>query len=93
MNEIAPERKAKTRPANSTNLIDLNYEPRKAYLLAELRCALLRARIAQADIEAVGIALKANMISPDAACILLDEAGCLGFLGRARGHSDDQHRT
>jgi hypothetical protein len=31
---------------------------RRDYLLAELRCAALRARLWQADIEAVGLALK-----------------------------------
>jgi hypothetical protein len=35
------------------------------YLLAELRCASLRARLWQADIDAVGIALKAGWITPE----------------------------
>jgi hypothetical protein len=37
------------------------------YLLAELRCASLRARLWQADIEAVGMALKAGLIDPEQA--------------------------
>jgi hypothetical protein len=34
---------------------------RRDYLLAELRCAALRARLWQADIEAVGLALKGGV--------------------------------
>jgi hypothetical protein len=33
---------------------------RRAYVLAELRCAALRARLWQADIDAVGLALNQN---------------------------------
>ena len=40
---------------------------RREYLLAELRVAALRARLWQADIDAVGLALKAGLISPDQA--------------------------
>jgi len=47
------------------------------YLLAELRCAGLRARIWQADIEAVGLALKAGLIAPEQALGLLAECDCL----------------
>ncbi len=55
---------------------------RVEYLLAELRCASLRARLAQADIEAVGLALKGGLISPDQAVLLLADADCLGFVGK-----------
>jgi hypothetical protein len=41
------------------------------YLLAELRCAALRARLWQADIEAVGVALRGGLISPEQAVALL----------------------
>ena len=37
--------------------------PSRQYLLAELRCAALRARLWQADIEAVGIALKGKLVT------------------------------
>jgi hypothetical protein len=50
---------------------------RVEYLLAELRCASLRARLQQADIEAVGIALKAGWISPEQAVEALDDCECL----------------
>jgi hypothetical protein len=41
---------------------------RVEYLLAELRCASLRARLWQADIEAVGAALKARWITRPSKC-------------------------
>ena len=51
------------------------------YLLAELRCASLRARILQADIDAVGLALKGGLISPDEALELLAEVDALRLVG------------
>jgi hypothetical protein len=50
---------------------------RADYLLAELRCAALRARLWQADIEAVGIALKGGLISPEEALENLHDCGAL----------------
>jgi hypothetical protein len=47
------------------------------YLLAELRCAAMRARLWQSDIEAVGMALKAGLIEPEQALELL--ADCDAF--------------
>lgn len=47
------------------------------YLLAELRCAALRARLWQADIESIGLALKAGWISPEQAVEALAECDCL----------------
>ena len=51
------------------------------YLLAELRCASLRARILQADIEAIGIALKGGLISPNQAIELLADVDALRLVG------------
>jgi hypothetical protein len=51
------------------------------YLLAELRCAAMRARLWQADIEAVGIALKGGLIEPDEAVELLADCGALHLVG------------
>jgi hypothetical protein len=51
------------------------------YILAEMRVATLRARILQADLEAVGIALKYKMISPDQALALLHDCGALRVVG------------
>jgi hypothetical protein len=53
---------------------------RRDYLIAELRCASLRARLWQADIDAVGMALKAGLIEPEQALELLDDCDCLQFI-------------
>jgi hypothetical protein len=53
---------------------------RRDYLLAELRCASLRARLWQADIDAVGMALKAGLVEPEQALELLHECDCLQFI-------------
>lgn len=50
------------------------------YLLAELRCASLRARLVQADIEAVGIALRAGVISAEQALHLLSDVDAFGYI-------------
>ena len=54
------------------------------YLLAELRCASLRARLMQADIEAVGMALKAGLVEPEQALELLHDCDCLHLVGAVR---------
>jgi hypothetical protein len=50
---------------------------RRDYLLAELRCASLRARLWQTDIDAVGLALKSGLIEPEQALELLADCDCL----------------
>jgi hypothetical protein len=54
---------------------------RRAYLLQELHCAALRARLQQADIEAVGLALKGDLISPEQAPELLADCDVLRLVG------------
>jgi hypothetical protein len=54
---------------------------KREYLLAELRAAALRARLLQADIDAVGLALKAGLISPDQAVEHLFDFGLLHLVG------------
>jgi hypothetical protein len=54
---------------------------KREYLLAELRAAALRTRLWQADIDTIGIALKAGLISPDQAVEHLSECGLLRLLG------------
>jgi hypothetical protein len=49
----------------------------REYLLAELRCAALRARILDADITAVSLALEGGLISPDQALGLLHDCDAL----------------
>ena len=53
---------------------------RRDYLLAELRCASLRARLWQADIDAVGLALKAGLVEPEQALELLADCDCLKLI-------------
>ena len=53
---------------------------RTEYLLAELRCASLRARLWQADITSIGIALMAGWISPEEAVELLADCDCLQLI-------------
>jgi hypothetical protein len=54
---------------------------RTEYLLAELRCASLRARLWQADIEAVGLALRGGLIEPEQALGLLRDCDALHLVG------------
>jgi hypothetical protein len=53
---------------------------RVEYLLAELRCAALRARLRQVDIVAVGLALKGGLIEPEQAVELLADCDCLQLI-------------
>jgi hypothetical protein len=50
------------------------------YLLQELRCAALRARLAAADVEAIGIALKGGLVTPDQALGLLSDCDALVYV-------------
>ena len=50
------------------------------YLLAELRCASLRARLWQADGVNVGLALKGGLIEPEQALELLNDCDCLQLI-------------
>ena len=47
------------------------------YLLAELRCASLRLRLEQSDIQAVGLALQGGLITPAQAVALLHDRDVL----------------
>jgi hypothetical protein len=53
---------------------------RREYLLAELRCASLRARLAQADIEAIGLALKGELLTIEDALELLSDCDALRYI-------------
>jgi hypothetical protein len=55
---------------------------RTDYLLSELRCA--RARLWQADIDAVAIALKGGLIHPEQALELLHDCDALQLVGSVR---------
>ena len=49
-------------------------------VLAELRCACHRAKMAQMEIEFIGAALKSEMLSPEDALLALEGQGWQGFL-------------
>jgi hypothetical protein len=69
----------------STNTTDSG---KREYILAEFRCALAKARLAARDIEAVGLALKNGIISPEQAAAMLWDSEAIGFLGLDRVGSD-----
>jgi hypothetical protein len=53
---------------------------RTEYVLAELRCAALRARLAACDIDTIGIALRGGAIDADIALEWLVDCGALSYL-------------
>jgi hypothetical protein len=62
---------------------------RRDYLLAELRGASLRARLWQADIDAVGLALKAGWLDPEQAVEALHDCDCLQLISPERSHGNE----
>jgi hypothetical protein len=59
----------------------MNATDHRDYLLAELRCAASRARLWQHDIEAVGLALKGGLVTPEQALELLADCDALHLVG------------
>ena len=49
------------------------------YLLAHLRAARVRAQLAACEIDAIGVALKAQMIDADEALLWLEDVDALRF--------------
>ena len=54
---------------------------KRDYVLAEFRCALIKAKLAQLDIEAVAVALKYRIISPEQAVAMFWDSEAFQFLG------------
>ena len=54
--------------------------PRYEYLIQEFRCGVLRARLEAADLEAIGLALKAGLITAEQALEIADGCGALRYL-------------
>lgn len=50
------------------------------FMLAELRCAALRSRLITAEIDSIGVALRAEVINTDEAIAWLHECGALQFV-------------
>ena len=57
------------------------------YLVAELRCAGLRAKILEAEINAIGLALEKQIITADQAIVLMHGVDLLRFIGQ---RADDE---
>jgi hypothetical protein len=62
------------------NLIDPD-DTRREYILAEFRCALVKAKLAQLDIEATALALKSRIVTPEQAVAMFWESEAIHFLG------------
>jgi hypothetical protein len=60
-------------------------EALRDYVLAEFRCALVKAKLAQLDIEAVGLALSYRMITPEEAVALFWDSEAIHFIGLELG--------
>jgi hypothetical protein len=60
-----------------------NHDPdvRRDYVLAEFRCALAKAQLAQLDIEATAIALKNNLITSEQAVAMFWDSEAIRFIG------------
>jgi hypothetical protein len=71
-------------PGTTCDLACLREDSRFSYLLAELHCAALRARLWHADIEAVTQALRGGLIEAEQAVELLAECECLHLLSPER---------
>jgi hypothetical protein len=52
----------------------------REYLLVAIRCARLRTQLLQNEIDQIGVALKARMVSPDVALCWLSEIGAIQFV-------------
>ena len=50
------------------------------YLIQEFRCAVLRARLEAADLEAIGLALSAGLITAEQALENAADCGCLHWV-------------
>jgi hypothetical protein len=56
-------------------------DARREYVLAEFRCAAIKARLAEFEIQSVGLALKYRLISPEQAVTLFWDSEAIRFLG------------
>lgn len=56
-------------------------ENHREFLLAALRAASLRAKLFDADVSTIGIALKANMVTPEEAVKWIKDIGALESIG------------
>jgi hypothetical protein len=62
--------------------------PDNEFLLAALRTATLRARLAANELDTIGLALKQNLVSFDDAVAWLDEINLLDHVDYRPKHAD-----
>ena len=53
---------------------------RYEYLVQEFRCAVLRARLEASNLEAIGLALKAGLVTAEQALELAADCNCLRWI-------------
>jgi hypothetical protein len=58
---------------------------RKEYVLAEFRCAMVKARLALLDLEAAALALKVGLVTPEQAVRMFWDSQAIHFLGLELG--------
>lgn len=58
---------------------------RRHYVLAELRCASLRAQLARLDIETAAIALAGDVVTPDQAIAMIEDTEAAWFVTLQQG--------
>jgi hypothetical protein len=60
-----------------------NFTPfdQSEYVLAEFRCALIKAKLAQYDIEAVALALKHRLVTAEQAVAMFWDSEAVRFIG------------
>jgi hypothetical protein len=58
-------------------------ETKRALLLAAVRCARARVQLLQLELDEVGLALRFNMVAPDAAVAWLHDTGALPYVNGA----------
>jgi hypothetical protein len=54
---------------------------RREYILAEFRCAVVKAKLALCDLEATMIALQFNIVTPEQAAAMFWDSEAVHFLG------------
>jgi len=62
------------------NLDQPHSRRRYDYLIQEFRCAVLRARLEAADLEAIGLALNAGLITAEQALANAADCNCLRWI-------------
>lgn len=63
------------------NVNDIVAKGRRDYILAEFRCAIVQAKLAQLDIEAIAVALQHGIVTPEQAVAMFCDSDAVGFVG------------